>query len=174
MAFSRTGKLVLLGLSAATMLAVLLLNIQESQTIVVSAGQKAPALQAVSATVASTLQAPRYTGRTDQGTWELTAASARQLVEANSVMPNDAQQGEISLTTIAARWEPDDAPVLALQAQAAMFTPSTSLLVLPQGVAATGAIGAYQVMLVAQQGTANLASSTLNLTGGVSATLLPR
>jgi hypothetical protein len=159
------------------MVGVLLLSIRESQTIVVAAAPALPGqtVGPVSASVVSELIAPRYTGRNAQGGWELTAAQASQLAAgATQGQAVEGLGGEVSLSQVAARWEPDAAPALALQAASARYTPSLTELALPQGVAATGVAGGYNIQLYAKQGAANLAATTLSLTGGVSATLTPR
>jgi hypothetical protein len=159
------------------MVGVLVISIRESQTIVVAATPAVPGQAAapISASVVSELVAPRYTGRNAQGGWELIAAQASQLAAgATQGQGVEGLGGEVSLSQVAARWEPDTAPALALQAPTARYTPSLTELALPQGVAATGVAGGYNIQLYAKQGAANLSATTLNLTGGVSATLTPR
>ena len=82
--------------------------------------------------------------------------------------------GAVSLTTLAARWEPESAPPLNLTAPSARYTPSDTTLELPQGLQASGEAAGYQVALHAARGNANLTSQILQLRGGVSATLTPR
>jgi hypothetical protein len=170
MAIQRSTKLILLGGAAVALLITLGLSIQESRTIVVSATPN-PVPTAASAIVAGQLASPRYTGQNAQGLWEVTAATATQRASGTQ---SGAQTGSISLTDVAARWEPEHAPPLALQAPLASFTPSDSQLSLPQGVAATGATGPYQILLTATAAHASLPRSQLRLSGGVSVTLTPR
>jgi len=172
MALSRTIKLTLLGGAAVGLLALLTLNIQESRTIVVKA---TPIAATVSATVVGQLANPRYTGQNARGGWEVTAATAIQQASTNQTNPQTGSQtGSVSLTQVAARWEPENAPALALQAPLATFIPSTSILELPRGVAATGVTGPYQTLLTAAKAKADLNQSQLRLSGGVSVTLTPR
>lgn len=127
MAIQRSTKLILLGGAAVALLITLGLSIQESRTIVVSATPN-PVPTAASAIVAGQLASPRYTGQNAQGLWEVTAATATQRASGTQ---SGAQTGSISLTDVAARWEPEHAPPLALQAPLASFTPSDSQLSLP-------------------------------------------
>ncbi|MCA3243908.1 MAG: hypothetical protein INF43_01200 [Alphaproteobacteria bacterium] len=170
MALRRSTKLILLGGAAVALLITLGLSVQESRTIVVSA-KPTTVPSATSATVVGQLANPRYTGQNAQGLWQVTAANATQQATGSH---SGAHTGGISLTDVAARWEPEQAPPLALQAPLASFTPSDSRLILPQGVAATGSTGPYHILLTAAAAQASLPESQLRLSGGVSVTLTPR
>jgi hypothetical protein len=170
MALPRTTKLLLLGGVGLGLVGLLVFNLRESRTIVVRATPVVTHVQP-SATVVSALINPRYTGQNANGSWEVTAQTANQQATGTQ---RGANEGEVSLTQITAQWQPKAAPALALQAPAASFSPSTSILILPQGLSAHGVTGGYQVILSATTATANLQRNDLRLGGGVSVTLIPR
>lgn len=173
MALSRPAKLVVLATMAATLIGLLAYNITESRTIVVAA-QGGPSTPTPSGTVVGVLQAPRYSGRATNGTqWNLSAQSASQMASGSQAEARNAI-GQISLTTLVATLEKPHQPPLALMAPQAQYSPNTTRLVLPQGLGVSGTLGGYALNLQSQEASAELSSSQIHLTGGVSATLWPR
>ncbi|MFO0500262.1 MAG: hypothetical protein ACK5YK_01090 [Pseudomonadota bacterium] len=177
MALTRTGKLVGLGTAAIGLIVVLALSINENRTIVVAAK---PVTQQTntSSTLVGTMLAPRYSGRSTDGTaWHLTANAAEQLIrgqtDPNSPTPQSAT-GELQLSGLTATLTRPTEPPLTISSQVATYTPNTSQLVLPAGVNISGTIGGYTVVMEAAQANAELSATRLRLTGGVSATLSPR
>ena len=181
MALNRTGKLIALAALAAALLGVLVVSVKENRTIVVEAkptnAPTAAPNTPTSGTVVGTLQAPRYTGRTANGTtWNLSAESAEQRGY-TSATPQDKPKtttAELSLINLTASLiKPNESP-LTLHSKSALYTQNTTQLNLPEGVEAEGTLGGYHVLISAPQATAELSATTLGLRGGVSATLWPR
>lgn len=184
MELSRRLKLTLLALAALGLVGLLMLNIGESRTIVVSAkpvGDITPS----ATTLVGVLQAPRYTGQSlDGSAWELTADAATQEAAHQGAPTPKGQNrngqshkglsGSISLTTVQAFWKPTKGEPLALYAQSALYAPEATELTLGKGLKAVGVMGGYGLTLKAAQAQANLTSATLVLRGGVSAHLEPR
>ena len=191
MARKRTSRLILLGAAALGLAGILALSLRTPRTIIVQPAapanltgpaQTAPSLTtALAGNVVGNLLNPRYTGRTATGgMWEITASQASQYATQQeggrmATTPDPTRQGTVSLTTLTATWQPDDkTPPLKLNAPSAIYQPGHNLLRLPAGVQAQGEGGGLYVVLKAAQGKAFLASQTLHLGGGVSATLRPR
>ncbi len=175
MALTRAQKLVGLGLAATGLAALLAFNVRESRTIVVEA--QPTALQPnASGTLVGAMEAPRYSGRSADGTaWHLTAAAANQIAsgQAGEDAPSHAT-GELKLTQLVATLTRPDEDPLTIASAAATYQPYTTLLALPEGTDVSGTLGGYTVVLQAAQANAELSATTLHLTGGVSATLWAR
>jgi hypothetical protein len=175
MVFSRPTKLVVLAIAAIALLGLLVLSVRESRTIVVSA-TPSPNLSLTtpaSGTLVGALVAPSYSGRSPDGTvWQLNAARADQLASGNSA--THGVSGEINLTAITASFQQANQAPLTLASPFARYQPQATHLQLPQGVTLSGTLAGYKVAMQAAWAQAVLNSTTLNLAGGVSATLWPR
>lgn len=175
MTLTRAQKLIGLGLAATGLAALLALNVRESRTIVVEA-QPATLQTNTSGTLVGAMEAPRYSGRSANGTeWNLTAATANQIGsgQTGEHIPSHAT-GELRLTQLAATFTRPDEEPLSIASQAATYQPHTTQLTLPEGTDISGTLGGYTVVLQAAQANAELSATTLRLTGGVSATLWAR